>query len=86
MKRNESLSSYCERAFTLKVNKKLLQQHVSGSARKVITLKDISNIQGRLHEKSERNDLDVLLQKLKSVEGKVIYLLNTDVRVSTTLL
>ena len=57
---------------SLKVNKKLLQQHISGSAGKVVMLKDISNIQVRLREKSDRNDIDALLQKLKSVEGKPI--------------
>ena len=55
----------------LKVNKKLLQQHITGSAGKVVMLKDISNIQVRLHEESDRNDVDALLRKLKSVEGKL---------------
>ena len=55
----------------LKVNKKLLQQHITGSAGKVVMLKDISNIQVGLNEESDRNDVDALLRKLKSVEGKL---------------
>ena len=46
--------------------KKLLQQHMGDTAGKVIMLKDISNIQTRLHKESERNDLDSLISNLKS--------------------
>ena len=46
--------------------KKLLQQRMGDTAGKFIMLKDISNIQTRLHKESERNDLDSLISKLKS--------------------
>ena len=60
-RRSESFSSL----------KKLLQQHMSNAAGKVIMLKDISNIQTSLHKKSDRNDLDSLVSKLKRVDGEL---------------
>lgn len=59
-----------EQLLKLKVNKKLLQQHVSTSTGKVVVLKDISNVQTCLASKSDRNDLDALVAKLKASEGK----------------
>lgn len=59
-----------EKLLKLKVNKKLLQQHVSSSTSKVVTLKDISNVQTGLQQKTDRNDLDALVAKLKAVDGK----------------
>ena len=43
----------------MKVNKKLLQQHLSVTAGMVVTLKDISNIQTGLVSKEDGNNLDV---------------------------
>ena len=59
-----------EKLLKLKVNKKLLQQHVSSSTNKVVTLKDISNVQTGLQRKTDRNDLDAVVTKLKAVDGK----------------
>ena len=41
-------------------------------SRKSCYAEDISNIQVQLHEKSDRNDIDALLRKFKSVKGKPI--------------
>ena len=53
----------------LKVNKKLLQEHLSYTSGKVVTLKDISNIQSELGTKSSGNNLDDLVTHLRSIEG-----------------
>jgi len=52
----------------MKVNKKLLQQHLSSSG-KVVTLKDV---QRELKANSSGNDLDSLVNRLRKLEG--IYL------------
>jgi len=52
----------------MKVNKKLLQQHLSSSG-KVVTLKDISNVQRELKANSSGNDLDSLVNRLRKLEG-----------------
>ena len=54
----------------LKPNKKLLQQHLTESTEKVVLLKDISNIQTALCNKKDRNNLDALATKLRSIEGE----------------
>lgn len=60
-----------EELLKLKLNKKLLQQHMSASTGKVVTLKDISNVQTGLRSKSDKNDLNALVTKLKSIEGQL---------------
>ena len=55
----------------LKVNKKLLQQHLCRTTGKVVTLKDITNVQTGLHQShSEGNNLEMLVTRLKSSDGK----------------
>ena len=51
------------------MNKKLLQQHISECMQKVVTLKDISNIQTGLRSKNDRNDILAVVSKLKAMEG-----------------
>ena len=53
----------------MKVNKKLLQQHLSLTAGKVVTLKDISNIQTGLVSKEDGNNLDALVKTLRDMSG-----------------
>ena len=50
----------------MKVNKKLLQQHLSSTTGKVVTLKDISNIQS---VENAGCDLDALVTRLRESEG-----------------
>ena len=58
----------------MKVNKKLLQQHLSVTVGKVVTLKDISNIQTGLVSKEDGNNLDTLVKKLRDMTGILISL------------
>ena len=53
----------------MKVSKKLLQEHLSSTSGKVVTLKDISNIQSEFGTKSSGNNLDDLVTHLRSIEG-----------------
>ena len=53
----------------LKVNKKLHQQHLSTKSDKVVTLRDISNIQSEVNKSSDSNDLEALVSRLRSIEG-----------------
>ena len=59
-----------ENLLNLKVNKKLLQQLISNSSNKVVTLKYISNIQTGLRTKTDRNNLEALVTKLKAIDGE----------------
>ena len=54
--------------------KKLLQRHLSDTAVKVVTLKDISSIQTGLVTKEDGNNLDVLVMKLRDMSGILISL------------
>ena len=53
----------------MKVNKKLLQQHLSETTGKVVTLKDITNIQTEL-SKPDENNLESVVNTLRKIEGK----------------
>ena len=53
------------------MNKKLLQQHLSESSGKVVTLKDISNISTEVHKLSSQS-LEDVVTKLKEIKGKVL--------------
>ena len=54
----------------LKINKKLLQQHISESKVKVVTLRDISNVR-KPGSREERNSLEAVTAKLKATEGNL---------------
>ncbi|XP_065894026.1 uncharacterized protein [Dysidea avara] len=55
----------------LRVNNKLLQQHLSQSTGKIVTLKDISNIKHSIR-KMDGNDLEKLSSYLKAIEGSTV--------------
>ena len=55
----------------LKVNKKLLQQHLRTTTGKVVTLKDISNIQSEVNADC---NLDALVTRLRESEGTTMLL------------
>ena len=59
----------------MQVNKKLLQQHLSEKTGKIVTLKDISNIQSRMNSGGERNDIDCLVTRLRAITGMLEVLL-----------
>lgn len=52
----------------MKANKKLLQRHLNSTG-KVVTLKDISNVQRELNASSSGNDLDGIVNRLRQLEG-----------------
>lgn len=56
----------------MKVNKKLLQQHISNSTGKIVTLKDISNLQ-TVTNKHHSNNLESVVAMLRRIEGKRYY-------------
>ena len=58
----------------MKVNKKLLQQHLSVTVGKVVRLKDINNIQTGLVSKEDGNNVDALVKKLRDMSGILISL------------
>ena len=53
----------------MKVNKKLLQQHLSNTTGKVVTLRDITNVQAELHTSGNGNYLEALVKRLRQIEG-----------------
>ena len=60
--------SQAEVFLKMKVNTQLLQQHLSESTGKVITLKDLSNVQTSLN-KSDENSLENVISILQRIEG-----------------
>lgn len=52
----------------MKVNKKLLQQHLSETTGKVVTLKDISNMQTSISRPDE--SIEAVVDTLRKIEGK----------------
>ena len=56
-----------ENYLRLKVDKKLLQQHLSDQTGKVVTLKDV---QTGVRESSDKNNLEALTARLRSIAGK----------------
>ena len=61
----------------MKVNMKLLQQHLSMTSQKVVTLKDISNIHTAVNKSTAGNDLETLVKKLREMPGKPTLYSNT---------
>ena len=53
----------------MKVNKKLLQQHLSSTMGKVVTLKDISSIQSGVSAADSGSDLGALVTRLRESES-----------------
>ena len=53
----------------MKVNKKLLQQHLTNTSKKIVTLRDISNIQSEVNACSDGNYLMALVTRLREIEG-----------------
>ena len=59
----------------MKVNKKLLQQYLSSTTGKVVTLKDISDIQSTVNaaDHEDSGNLDALVNCLRENEGIIMY-------------
>ena len=56
----------------MQVNKKLLQQHLNEKTGKIVTLKDISNIQTRMHSHVDGNDISSLVTRLRAITGMLL--------------
>ena len=56
----------------MQVNKKLLQQHLNEKTGKIVTLKDISNIQTRMHSHVDGNDINSLVTRLRAIAGMLL--------------
>ena len=56
----------------MQVNKKLLQQHMNEKTGKIVTLKDISNIQTRMNSHADRNDINSLVTRLRAITGMLL--------------
>ena len=53
----------------IEVNKKLLQQYLKSNSENVVTLKIMTEVQTEIHQSSDSNNLEILLQCLKGMEG-----------------
>ena len=53
----------------LKVNKKLLRDHVANKTGKVVTLKDIANVTTAVQKNRSRNDLNAVVEILEKEPG-----------------
>ena len=60
----------------MKVNKKLLQQNLSSTTGKVVTLKDISNIQSTVNAAEDIGDLNALVTCLRENEGIIMHIIS----------
>ena len=54
-------------------SRKLLQQHLSDTTGKVVTLKDISNVQTSINSHTDRNNIEALVARLQAIKGKLMY-------------
>ncbi len=57
----------------IKVNKKMLQDTLVKETGKIITLKDLTNINSMMKQEKSRNNLDECIQKLTKSYGKFIH-------------
>ena len=54
----------------MQANKKLVQQHISKTSGKVVTLKDLSNLRAQMEVKSGNStELEALVEDLTAIEG-----------------
>ena len=70
-KLNNSEKEEAKVMLQMKVNKKLLQQHLSCSSGKVVTLRDLTNVQAELNASNTGNSLDALVMHLRQLEGTI---------------
>ena len=71
---DESERKDAEDMLRMKVNKKLLQQHLSEVTGKTVILKDLTNIQTGLSSHCDGNDLKALVNRLEKIEGNTLLL------------
>ena len=67
---NEETRSETEKLLKMKCNKKVLRSHVQNFSGKVITSCDINNMRAKvLISKSDKNDIEKLIKKLRENKG-----------------
>ena len=69
-KLSDSEKKGAENFLNVKANKKILQHKLSQETGKAVTLKDITNLQSSLQNKSTRNNLEASVEKLTDTYGK----------------
>ena len=62
-----------EKLLSMKANKKIVQDKMAGMTGKVILLKDLSNMSGKMKAGRTRNDLEAAVKLLTEKHGKCIY-------------
>ena len=66
---NAVVRKEAEGLLRMKVNKKLLQQHLSEATGQIVTLRDITNIRVGSNRNEDGNDLKSLVSRLRKLEG-----------------
>ena len=67
---NSEESTKVKSLLRVQANKKLVQQHISHASGKVVTLKDLSNVQSQMNLKSTRdNELESVVKDLIAIKG-----------------
>lgn len=69
---NAVVRKEAEGLLRMKVNKKLLQQHLSEATGQIVTLRDITNIGVGSNRNEDGNDLKSLVSRLRKLEGCII--------------
>lgn len=59
---------------SMKANKKIIQDKMAGMTGKVIILKDLSNLSGKMNAGRTRNDVEAAVKLLTDKHGKCIYM------------
>lgn len=58
---------------SLKANKKMVQDKMAGMTGKVVLLKDLSNLSGKMKAGKTRNDLEGAVKQLTDKHGMCVY-------------
>lgn len=68
----EDLREHSKDVLRLKANTKMLQQEIESTTGHPVTLKDIANLRAETKKKTNSNDLEEVIQYLKSKDGSVV--------------
>ena len=68
----DSVKREAEDMLRMKVDKTLLQQHLIEKTGKVVTMRDIINIQAGLDTHSDGNNMETLVTRLRAIDGMVL--------------
>ena len=68
---NECEKREAEDLLKMKVNTKLLQQCLGDATGRVVTLKDVRNMQTGIHAQSDKKNLEALVPQFRQIHGNV---------------